>query len=86
LAIDPNNEDANSGIEKLTGSQSKASVDAKAVKSLYYEGVDKYVNGEIETAITVWSKVIAMDPGHAEAKKNIARAKEKLAAIKKLSK
>lgn len=86
LAIDPNNEDANRGIEQLTGAQSKASVDAKAVKSLYYEGVDKYVNGEIEAAITVWSKVIAMDPGHAEAKKNIARAKEKLAAIKKLSK
>ncbi|MBN2753825.1 MAG: tetratricopeptide repeat protein [Candidatus Goldbacteria bacterium] len=85
LAIDPNNEEANSGIEKLTGTQSKASVDAKALKSLYYEGVDKYVNGEIEAAIAVWGKVIAMDPGHAEAKKNIARAREKLAAIKKLS-
>jgi tetratricopeptide (TPR) repeat protein len=85
LEINPNNEEANKQIMALTGTQSSAAVDAEKLKSLYYEGVDKYVNGDIEAAIKIWQKVLAMDPGHVEAKKNIARAREKLRAIKSLS-
>jgi len=86
LDLDPNNKDANKYIQELTGKESKQMADAKQVRNLYYEGVDKYVNGEIEQAIAIWQKVIEIDPNHTEAIKNIKRAKEKLAAIKSLAK
>jgi tetratricopeptide (TPR) repeat protein len=85
LELDPDNEEANGQIEKLTGSRSRASISAKEIKALYYEGVDKYVNGDIEDAIKKWARVLEMDPNNPEARKNITRAKEKLAAIKSLS-
>ncbi len=84
LAIDPTNQEANAGIEKLTGKKSQAAIDARQIKELYYQGVDRYVNGEIEEAIRIWKKVMAIDPGNLDAQKNIRRAQEKLAAIKNL--
>ncbi|MCE5300880.1 MAG: tetratricopeptide repeat protein [Spirochaetia bacterium] len=84
MELDPENTEANKGIEDMTGSRSNVAIVAGKVKTLYYEGVDKYVNGDIETAIKLWQKVLTMDPGHVEAKKNIRRAEEKLAAIKNL--
>ncbi len=84
LLIDPNNQEANAYIQKLTGKESQVMIDAKMVKTLYYEGVDKYVNGNIEEAIKIWKKVLAIDPNHIESQKNIQRAQEKLAAIKRL--
>ena len=85
IDLDPNNDEANKMIKNLTGKQSKKAANAKEVRALYYEGVDKYVNGDIERAISIWGRVLKLDPGHAEAKKNISRAREKLAAIKSLS-
>ncbi len=86
LELDPNNEEAGEAVKTMTGETSKFTVDAQKIKSLYYEGVDKYVNGDIESAIKAWEQVLSLEPSHTEAKKNIARAKEKLAAIKRLSK
>lgn len=86
LQIDPNNQEANSFIQKLTGKDSQITIDAKMVKTLYYEGVDKYVNGDIEEAIKLWKKVLEIDPNHIESQKNIQRAQEKLIAIKNLAK
>ncbi|MCX7698748.1 MAG: tetratricopeptide repeat protein, partial [Candidatus Goldbacteria bacterium] len=86
LQIDPNNQEANSYIQKLTGKDAQVAIDAKMVKALYYEGVDKYVNGNIEEAIKLWKKVLTIDPNHIESQKNIQRAQEKLIAIKNLEK
>lgn len=86
LQIDPSNQEANEYIQKLTGKVAKVSIDAKTVKMLYYEGVDKYVNGNIEEAIKLWKKVLAIDPNHIEAQKNIQIAQEKLIAIKNFGK
>jgi tetratricopeptide (TPR) repeat protein len=85
LEIDPDNQEADKEIVAMTGTQSAAAVDARKIKELYYDGVDKYVNGDVEDAIKIWQKVLAMDPNYAEAKKNIARSREKLQAIKNLS-
>lgn len=85
LKIDPTNQEANAGIEQVTGKKSQVATDAKQVKELYYQGVDRYVNGEIEDAIKIWKKVLTIDATHLEASKNIKRAQEKLAAIKNLS-
>ncbi len=84
LALDPHNSLANRYIEKLTGKKSQVMLDAKQIKTLYYRGVDKYVNGEIESAIKIWQKVLSLDKNHVEARKNINRAREKLKAIKSL--
>lgn len=86
LQIDPTNQEANTYIQKLTGKDAQVTIDAKMVKTLYYEGVDKYVNGNIEEAIKLWKKVLAIDPNHIESQKNIQRAREKLIAIKNLGK
>ena len=85
LNLDPANKDANSGIERLTGRTSQVKIDANQVRVLYYEGVDNYVNGEIEKAIRIWENVLKIDKEHTEARKNIARAKEKLKAIRSLT-
>ncbi|MFP4467037.1 MAG: tetratricopeptide repeat protein [Candidatus Goldiibacteriota bacterium] len=85
LNLDPENEKANKGIKQLTGKTSQVKIDADKVKTLYYEGVDSYVNGEIENAIKIWKDVIRIDKGHIEAKRNISRAEKKLQAIKSLS-
>jgi tetratricopeptide (TPR) repeat protein len=86
LQIDPNNQEANSYIQKLTGKADQTTIDAKTIKTLYYEGVDKYVNGDIENAIKLWKKVLTIDPNHVESQKNIQKAQEKLIAIKQLEK
>jgi tetratricopeptide (TPR) repeat protein len=84
LKLDPTNVDANSYITRLTGSESRAKVDAEKVKTLYYQGVDLYVNNKIREAIKVWEELLTLDPGHQDALKNIARAKVKLKALQNL--
>lgn len=84
LALDPNDNAANDFIKRITGTESKARVSADQVKKLYYEGVDHYVNNRIDKAIKTWENLLSMDPNHLDAKKNIDRARTKLAALKKL--
>lgn len=86
INLDPGNEEANRNLEQLTGSRSKASINQKEIKTLYYEGVDRYVNGEIDKAIEIWERVLKIEPAHSEANNNIKRARAKLAAIKSLGK
>lgn len=86
LAMDPNNQNAAEHIKSLTGTEAKAKVNADQVKSLYYQGVDFYVNNNIKQAIATWEKLLALDPNHEDARKNIARAKTKLEALAKLGK
>jgi tetratricopeptide (TPR) repeat protein len=85
LKLDPNNADANSYITRITGSESKTKVDADKVKTLYYQGVDLYVNNKIKEAIAVWQQLLKLDPNHQDALKNIERAKVKLKALQNLN-
>jgi tetratricopeptide (TPR) repeat protein len=85
LKLDPQNKAANEYIVKLTGVQSQAKVTDEEIKATYYKGVDYYVNGKIEEAIQEWEKVIKLDPENQDARINITRAKQKLAAIRKLT-
>jgi tetratricopeptide (TPR) repeat protein len=84
LKLDINNADANTMITKLTGSESKTKVNADKVKSLYYTGVDQYVNNNIKGAIATWQQLLELDPNNEEAKKNIDRAQAKLKALANL--
>jgi superkiller protein 3 len=85
LKLEPQNKTANEFILKLTGSQSQAKVADEQIKTTYYRGVDFYVNGKIEEAIQEWEKVVALDPENQDARINIARARAKLDAIRKLT-
>jgi len=85
LKLDPQNKAANEHILKLTGAQSQAKVTDEEIKTTYYRGVDFYVNGKIEEAIQEWEKVIQLDPENQDARINIARAQQKLAAIRRLT-
>jgi tetratricopeptide (TPR) repeat protein len=84
LKLDPTNADANSYITRITGTESKTKVDAEKVKTLYYQGVDLYVNNKIKEAIAVWTQLLKLDPTHQDALKNIERAKVKLKALQNL--
>jgi len=84
LALDPSNKNAAEQVKSLTGNVAKAVVNADQVKALYYQGVDFYVNNNIKQAIATWEKLLAIDPNHDDARKNIARAKTKLDALAKL--
>jgi tetratricopeptide (TPR) repeat protein len=84
LALDATNETANDFIKRITGSVSKAKVNADEVKALYYKGVDYYVNNQVQKAIDTWKQLLEMDPNHLDAKKNMERAQTKLAALNKL--
>ena len=62
LEIDPTNMEAQNGIEQATGKKSQVALDAGRVRELYYQGVDRYVNGDIDNAIKLWKKVLEIDP------------------------
>jgi hypothetical protein len=59
-------------------------VNASKAKSLYYEGVQLYMNGEIKEAVKKWRECLQEDPGHIEAQANITKALAKLKAISKI--
>jgi tetratricopeptide (TPR) repeat protein len=84
VKLDPTNADANSMIHKLTGSDSRAKVDAEKAKTLYYQGVDLYVNNKIKEAVNTWKEVLKIDPDNTDAQKNIQRAEAKLKALANL--
>ena len=84
LKLDTNNADANAMITKMTGAESKTKVNADKVKTLYYQGVDLYVNNKIKEAITTWQQLLVLDPSNNDAKKNIERAEAKMKALANL--
>lgn len=84
VKLERDNAEANKGIEDLTGRESTAKVDADRVKTLYYQGVDLYVNNKIREAIKVWEDLLKLDRNHQDAQKNIERAKVKLRALQNL--
>jgi hypothetical protein len=56
-------------------------VDAVKAKSLYYDGIQLYVNGDLKAAIKKWKECLQEDPGNIAAQENISKAKAKLKAI-----
>ncbi len=85
LALDANNSRANSDYRKVAGgTESAAKANADQVKKLYYQGVDYYVNGQLDKAIQSWNEVLKIDPSYQDALQNKQRAETKLAALKKL--
>ena len=48
------------------------------IQALLYQGITLYRQGKYRTAIAIWSRILAISPGHSAARSYIARARFKL--------
>ncbi|MEO0191220.1 MAG: PorV/PorQ family protein [candidate division WOR-3 bacterium] len=81
LNLDPSLVDASSYLAEIAAkrrSEAKVAPDPKTVEELYLKGVDAYVREDYKGAIYYWEKVLELDPNHAKAKANLAKAKKKI--------
>jgi tetratricopeptide (TPR) repeat protein len=80
LKLDPSLSEANAYLSKISAarSASKPKFSEDELNALYLKGVEAYVKEDYETAVYYWTKVLEMDPNHSKAKKNLARAKQKM--------
>jgi hypothetical protein len=53
------------------------------LKKLNAQGIKQYAAGDYQKALETWTRMLKLDPGNTEAKKNIERVKTKIEALKK---
>jgi len=53
------------------------------IQALYSQGTKLYTGGDYQQALDVWQKLLKLDPGNANAKKNLDRTRQKLEAQKR---
>ncbi len=81
LSFDPSLNEASSYLAEIAAkrrSEAKVAPDPKTVEELYLKGVDAYVKEDYKGAVYYWEKVLELDPDHAKAKANLAKAKKKI--------
>ncbi|MBN2378950.1 hypothetical protein JXM67_04020 [candidate division WOR-3 bacterium] len=78
LQLDPTNQQAQQNLNEVQKTTKKT----QDVQTLYLLGVESYSENNYELAISYWQRVLAIDPNHANARKNLGRAQSKLAALK----
>ena len=59
-------------------------VDSDKEKKLYYDGVQLYINGQVQEAIQKWQECLDEDPQNTVVQKDIRKAKAKLRALLKI--
>ena len=64
--------------EKVEEEEIEIKVDPEIVEGYYKQGIVYYSQGKYQEAIIEWKKVLALDPTHEKAQKNIKNAQEKL--------
>ncbi|MBI4727279.1 hypothetical protein HY768_08690 [candidate division TA06 bacterium] len=55
----------------------------REIQNLLSQGTKLYAGGEYQQALGVWQKLLKLDPGNANAKKNLERTRQKLEAQKR---
>ncbi|MBI5885012.1 MAG: tetratricopeptide repeat protein [Deltaproteobacteria bacterium] len=80
LNADPSNETAKRYLNSIDKSKARKSISAK-VDKLYLTGVDLYTRGKYVEAIKTWEELLALDPNHDKAARNITKAKRKLEGV-----
>jgi len=58
--------------------ETRIEVDPEIIEGYYKQGITYYSQGKYQEAIIEWKKVLALDPTHEKAQKNIQKAQEKL--------
>lgn len=76
LALAKDNKAAAEYLAKLGSQLVKAR--GEDLNDLYLKGISAYTREDFEQAIVYWQRVVEIDPGHANAKRNIERAQAKL--------
>jgi len=72
------------GPEILEACRLSYKADAEKVKTLYYEGIKLYLDGNLTAAIKKWNECLEEDPRNEGALKNLEQARAKLKGIRKL--
>jgi len=78
LQLDPSNKQAQENLAAVEKAAQKSAAD---VQKLYLLGVESYSENNYELAISYWQRVLAIDANHANARKNMGRARAKLNAL-----
>ncbi len=79
LALDKDNRPAADQLSKIPSRRVTAS--AREISDLYLKGISAYTSEDYEQAIAFWQRVLELDPNHANARRNLDRAREKLRLI-----
>uniref|UniRef100_A0A7C4XM78 PorV/PorQ family protein n=1 Tax=candidate division WOR-3 bacterium TaxID=2052148 RepID=A0A7C4XM78_UNCW3 len=81
LEYEPKNVQALSYLEKMK--KERPSSKKEDAERYYLLGIDAYTKNNFELAIDYWNKVIEIDPNYPNIKKNLERARIKLAELNK---
>lgn len=76
LVLNPGNKEAKEYLESIAAKRKEAG--RKEIDDLYLKGVEAYTREDYKQAIALWQRVLELDPNHAQARRNIERAQEKL--------
>ncbi|MCU0606935.1 MAG: PorV/PorQ family protein [Candidatus Edwardsbacteria bacterium] len=79
LALDPGNKPAAEHLAKAASQRAIGRRDD--LNDLYLKGINAYTQEEYQQAIAYWQRVVEIDPGHTNARRNIERARQKLKII-----
>ncbi len=79
LSLDKGNQSAADYLAKIGAQRSRAT--AREIEVLYLKGIAAYTQEDYAQAVALWQRVIELDPGHANARRNLERAREKLRII-----
>jgi len=81
LNLDRRNSTANEYLEKIKSE--KKEVSGEDIDELYMKGITAYTQENYQTAVFYWQRILEIDPAHVNAKRNLARAEEKLKIYRK---
>lgn len=76
LSLDRDNRTAAEQLSRLGPQRVKAN--ARLIGDLYLKGIAAYTQEDYAQAAALWQRVLELDPGHANARRNLERAREKL--------
>lgn len=79
LSLDRDNRTAAEYLSRVASQRSKAA--ASEIADLYLKGISAYTQEDYAQAVEYWQRVVELDPGHANARRNLERAREKLKII-----
>lgn len=86
LELDADNARAIGLNLELTGTALKLDLSAQDLQALYFQGVKQYLKGDLTEAKSTWKSLLASDPGHLEARRNLQRVDAELVALAKFKK
>jgi len=82
--FDPNYLNIQEYINRTKGEMRDVSTYSPEILTIYYEGIDLFVQKKYEEAINEWNKMLEIDPYNKLARRNIKEASDRLKKLKEL--